>query len=499
MMNQTATFHAGENPEIIIDSVGGNLRITGRNDTTISVKGRHGTQSYTVESGTRRTKEDGQQQINHQQIGDTVQVINVVEASAEVASVEAGDIEVTADETEETPDEADASGEQESLHDIVRLGSFAGDCRLEVPSAAIVRVGNVSGDGKIYDVQGEITCASLGGNLKARRTGSIRAGSIGGEFRAKQIEGDISIQSAGGNSVLMDVHGAIEALKTGGNIVLSNVVGSTKATAGGNAKLHLTQIHDYQYEVSAGGDLKCYLPAQSNATIELESRAGKLQIRGVELDEEPVGGHIHFTMGNGDASLDFSAGGKIAFYGQTEEGRKMRDDEEQAHERDDHVHVDYDFDFGRDFDFDLERELGARLGHLGEMLSERVQAKVHKALQQAERAISEAMTQAEKRVAKAERQAEHLHSTMRDRRRGHRHEHRQRRRERQRQRRYATRTSSHESSPSAQAPKASAPASSPVVSDEERMMILRMVEEDKISVEQAEKLLAALNRSEATE
>lgn len=39
MMNQTATFNAGETSEIIIDSVGSNLRITGRDDTMISVKG----------------------------------------------------------------------------------------------------------------------------------------------------------------------------------------------------------------------------------------------------------------------------------------------------------------------------------------------------------------------------------------------------------------------------------------------------------------------------
>lgn len=138
----------------------------------------------------------------------------------------------------------------------------------------------------------------------------------------------------------MDVHGTIETLKIGGSIVLPNVLGPTKATAGGNAKLH-----DYQYEVSAGGDLKCYLPAKSSASIELESRAGKLQIRGIELDEQPVEGHIHFTLGNGDASLDFSAAGKITFYGQTEESREMRDDEEHDHERDAHPHVDYDFRF----------------------------------------------------------------------------------------------------------------------------------------------------------
>lgn len=143
-----------------------------------------------------------------------------------------------------------------------------------------------------------------------------------------------------------------------------------------------------------------------------------------------------------------------------------------------------DFDFGRDFGFDPEGELGGRLGHLGEVISERVQAKVHKALQQAERAISEVMTQAEKRVAKAERHAEHPHSTMHDRRRG---------------RRYASHAPSYEKAPSGPAPQSSAPAASPVVSDEERMMILRMVEESKISVQQAEKLLVALNRSEASE
>ncbi|MBK8048872.1 MAG: hypothetical protein IPK16_18170 [Anaerolineales bacterium] len=106
----------------------------------------------------------------------------------------------------------------------------------------------------------------------------------------------------------------------------------------------------------------------------------------------------------------------------------------------------------------MTRELEQKLDRMGdnEEMAMRVQERVTSALRRAEEKLADAMRKMEVRTQENE---------ARGRRKGY----------------------------GAPPPPAPPPPKRPSTTDEERMMVLRMVEQGKISVEQAEKLLAALN------
>lgn len=112
---------------------------------------------------------------------------------------------------------------------------------------------------------------------------------------------------------------------------------------------------------------------------------------------------------------------------------------------------------------ELSRQLDDKLSRLGtnEELATSIQEKVQAAMRRAEEKLAEAMRKVEQRAQESE----------------------SRRRK----------SAGWAAPPAAPLPPAPAKPKRPPATDEERMLILRMVEQGKISVEQAEKLFAALN------
>ena len=125
----------------------------------------------------------------------------------------------------------------------------------------------------------------------------------------------------------------------------------------------------------------------------------------------------------------------------------------------------------------LTRQLDERLATLGggEEIAQRVQEKVQAAMRRAEEAIAESVRNAE--VRNAERRAREAERTAV-----------------RVERRHGRHDPAIWSFATPPAPPRPPKPQTPPVSEEERLMILRMVSEGKISVEQAEQLLAALTR-----
>jgi hypothetical protein len=206
------------------------------------------------------------------------------------------------------------------------------------------------------------------------------------------------------------------------------------------------------------------------------SGANDIRVKRLGADQERRQGSTEFTLGSGDGLIDLEAGGSILVVGKIEETPEFQFGP---------FNVEMDADVQREFmdrtgawvqQFtdqvetqmeSLSAQLDERLAQLGtgDEIASRVQAKVQQAMRKAEEKIAEAMRQAEQRARAAERAAEREAARM----------------ERRQARGYAYPVPPAPPVPPVPPvpPRAQRAKSAPV-SDEERMVILRMVEEGKI-------------------
>jgi hypothetical protein len=212
--------------------------------------------------------------------------------------------------------------------------------------------------------------------------------------------------------------------------------------------------------VKSSGDIVCRFAPDANATVHISSASSNISVNMPGAGRTIEEGAYELKLGNGDVPINLDASGDVTVVS------KVPGAEPGRHE--------FPFDFDFDFDFDAEGgPFGAQWGAFGERIAQR-------AREAAERAAANVQAKVQAKVERATRKAEE-----------------QARRAETRARRHgdfgnwAGRRMNFEGGWRVERPTPPPPPGEPV-SDEERMTILRMLEQKKITVEQAEQLLAAL-------
>jgi hypothetical protein len=254
------------------------------------------------------------------------------------------------------------------------------------------------------------------------------------------------IDHIGGDAVIRGIKGDAHLRMVGGDLLIGEVAGSVEVMIGGDAVVDLQAEPGTKARVQTGSDLSCRLPKGPSAKIHVQAGGDVHVPLGLEVDHASQ--EFEFTLGEGEADVDLSAGGDLNLkYGKSAEG--------------------FDSDFVGGMLTEVDAKLAEMEAHFNAMGmgmdsfdADRIGDRVRRSVRHAQRRAERAARRAEDVVRKAHRQHLNFKFDM-----------------------------------DGEWPDlrfADFSASQPVVSDEERLMILRMVEEGKLSVDDAESLLKAL-------
>ena len=322
----------------------------------------------------------------------------------------------------------------DEIEDGVEISANSG-CIIFLPKDARLEVGEVGGDCRVTDLSNDFMIRTIGGDLSLRRVGAASFEMIGGDFQGRQIEGNLNFDRIGGDAVIQKVNGDIHLRGVGGDLMLNDAAGQVNAFVGGDALVTLAAPEGAHSKVQAGSDLSCRIPPESSVNLSLSAGGDLDYPSGVETRQQ--GDSVAFQLGDGEADIELSAGGDLCL----QTGLRQDDPEE-----------DWVGEILTEVDAKLA-EVEARFNVMGTGMygfdADRIGERVRRAVRRAERKAS----------GKAKRKE-------------------------------AKKKGKSGSSFSWTAPglgEAGEPAT-----DEERLTILRMVEEGKVSVSEAETLLKVL-------
>jgi len=361
------------------------------------------------------------------------------------------------------------------------------DCVMYVPYNARLEVGTVGTNARFKALGGEIVIGQIGSDLALRDVGPTKIEEIGTDLSAKRIRGDLKAKSVGGNAIVRDVDGQFGADTIGGELHLRDVSGGVTADVGGNASLDFSPVPWQVYEVSAGRNLSCRVPDDANVDFEIVNGAQEIVIKSATGVQRIKEGEYAFKLGEGGVRVRLTAGDRV-------ELRILASDWDSIGQ----MEVDFGTELGAMADeiteqatSQLEAQIemltaqieshfsglsgsiqGAGLSEEGsQMLRERLELAKERAAERAEAAADRARARLELKIAAGQRKAD-------------------------RKARASAARAARKSRPGGErsftftVPPPPRPADP--VSEGERLMILQMLQEKKINVEQAEKLLAAL-------
>jgi len=307
------------------------------------------------------------------------------------------------------------------------------DLSLNVPQDASFHIQSVDGDMSVRNLMGDLDVDTVKGDMALREVGKVVIGTVESDFSLRGAKGDVLVKSIGGDASLREVDGSLDLDSVSDDLAIRGVGGNLNVNVDEDVVVHLDPKPGQEYSVLAGDDILLVLPPVANATLSLHGDDIRVDWPGVTPVEDAASRVV--VLGDGSARIDLNAGGDLLVSGQA-------DAAESASEYGNFAGMMFDWgDFGR---------------NLGQNVSRRAQEVAERAARKAEAA-----------ARRTERKLERQFGRHTDRR--------------------GTRFNwSWDSSQMPNAPKADP------VSDEERMIILRMLADKKITSEEADQLLSAL-------
>jgi hypothetical protein len=312
------------------------------------------------------------------------------------------------------------------------------DLSLRVPKSASVFISNLAGDASIRSVLGGIELKEIDGDLSIRDVNSIAIDTIHSDFSLRGAKGSLTVKSALSDVSIRDVDGNVSLESVAADLALRDVRGNVSANVAEDVVLYLNPQAGNAYAVTAGADILLVMPPKANATLTLN--ADEIDIEWKSVANEDATSRV-VTLGDGSAMVTLNAGGDIRVTNQSDAGDTAED-------------------FGN----------FAGIGLDWSGFGERISRQVEQATRRATKHADEAVRRAEESRRRFEEGVE--------------------RRARARVNVGVGRWNWDLSSKGVPMPPKSQ------ASDEERMAILKMLQEKKITAEDAEKLLAALEGGE---
>jgi hypothetical protein len=310
--------------------------------------------------------------------------------------------------------------------------SSTDDVSLRIPRDTSLSIDRIGGDMALRGVMGNIEIKEIDNDLSMRDVGSVAIDRIHEDFSLRGAMGNLYVKNVGGDVSVRDVEGNITLDSVADDLALRGVRGNVKVNVGEDVVVYLEPKADGAYSITAGDDILLVLKPNVNVTLSMHGDEIDVDWPGIE-NQDDITERV-LVLGDGSAKISLNAGGDIRVTNDAEAGNSAED---------------YGNFAGMNFDW----------SGFGERIS---------------RQVAQATSRAAKRAEEAARRVE-------------RHAERQARRWRGN---VKVGRWNWDVSPKG-VPTPPGPPSEPVA-DEERMAVLKMLAEKKITAEQAEQLLNAL-------
>jgi hypothetical protein len=353
-------------------------------------------------------------------------------------------------------------------------------------SKSVSVAGTVFGSASLKNVE-RADLQNVRGSLVVRSVARLQASRIGGSLTAKDLDGSLNVDQVGGNATLKNIGAEVRMGQVAGNLTGKNLTAGAKVPKiGGNLYLGGEIGQGRSYQFSSRGNAVLRLPEDASAHLTMTAR-GKFVLSTPLTDEVRDGRTLSGSLGDGGAEIVIDARGNVILGGK--EGAQIEMGAELAGEVARQIEeglaaIDFDA-IGRTVGAEMDEAMSRLQVKLESVDWDRVGTRTQQAV---DRAMERMQRDMDRVVANAERHQDRLEQKLERQKR--RMEQRARKLEREDARRAGIEIVV-EGDPAEGAYEDYEAEPAPNL-DEERLSILRMLEQGQIAPEEAEMLLDAL-------
>jgi DUF4097 and DUF4098 domain-containing protein YvlB len=202
---------------------------------------------------------------------------------------------------------------------------------LKVRECATLDAEDVRGSAKLLDVSQSVRLGTVAGSLRAKEIGgaveanevkgnaslsdvaqTARIPTVGGNLTVHELAGELEVSQVKGNAKLNDLQGTVRIGRISGNLSARELArGLDVETVGGNVALAGPWAPGQLYRVSANGNASVKVEPDANARFRVKARGHVASSVSLAPDEAEPDWQVG-TAGDGEASIEVQARGSLA-------------------------------------------------------------------------------------------------------------------------------------------------------------------------------------------
>jgi hypothetical protein len=185
------------------------------------------------------------------------------------------------------------------------------DCTITLPKYTSVVVEKVGGDAQLRRMQTSLKIHKVGGDLSLQELNEVEVDQIGGDCFTDQITGPLTIQNIGGELNGLRIGGQLSILRVGDDVDIRDTSAGVAIHSGGDIRLGLAKTGDEAIQLKAGGDIYFYLPKEADAAVSMISRGQDITIQTQGQSQVIDARAYQLKLGNGSQNVNLEAGGDV--------------------------------------------------------------------------------------------------------------------------------------------------------------------------------------------
>ncbi len=185
-----------------------------------------------------------------------------------------------------------------------------GSCVIRFPENGNVTIGKVDGSLRLKQVLGTVAIESVDGSVSVRQVGSLSIGNVDGQLNVRNVNGSFSLENAAGHLTVHDVSGMLAISRVQGHFSGRDLVaGGHIGEVEGNVVLRTALDAGAQLEFYAHGNAEVSIPENANLRVIAQAGGGVKANTAFNFSQE--GETFSAVIGNGEATINASADGRI--------------------------------------------------------------------------------------------------------------------------------------------------------------------------------------------
>ncbi|MCE5209204.1 MAG: hypothetical protein LLG42_12950 [Chloroflexi bacterium] len=188
---------------------------------------------------------------------------------------------------------------------------FVDDAMIKVPCQALLVIEKASGNGRVRNVTSDVEIHSLDGNLAVQQANRVKIDRVNGSCLVQDIAGRLEIHSVGGNLKGKDCYGMVQVDRVNGGVELAGLHTGADIRAMGDIHIDFLSESYEPVKLRSSAGISINLPFELDAEMRVKTDAHLTELTIGDRREKILHRKHVLLVGDGKRKFELDAGGKI--------------------------------------------------------------------------------------------------------------------------------------------------------------------------------------------